>query len=172
MNVLDIIVWLALAAAAFNGWRKGLVGILFSLAGLVGGVWLALSFGTRCGQALHLEGPTAAAAGFTVVFLAAAVAANLAGRLAGKACSTIGLGGLDTLLGIALALAETVLLLGLAFKGVDCIAPSLIGPPTREESRCYGPLMRATDAVFPPLNDLIRDSLRERPRTTDKTHEA
>ena len=37
MNILDIIVWLALAVAVFNGWRKGFIGRLFSLAGLVGG---------------------------------------------------------------------------------------------------------------------------------------
>lgn len=171
MNVLDIIVWLALAAAVFNGWRKGLIGQLFSLAGLVGGVWLALSFGTRCGEALHLEGTTAAAVGFVVVFLAAAVAAGLAGRLAGKACSTIGLGGLDTLLGIALALLQAVLLLGLALEAVDYFAPALIDRSTREESKCYGPLMRATDAVFPPLSDFVRDCLRATPEPTEKTQQ-
>ena len=32
MNILDIIVWLALAVAVFNGWRKGFIGKLFSLA--------------------------------------------------------------------------------------------------------------------------------------------
>ena len=154
MNTLDLIVGLALAAAAFNGWRKGLIGKLFSLAGLVGGVWLALSFGTRCGEALHLEGTTAAAVGFV-----------------GKAFSTIGLGGLDTLLGIALALLQAVLLLGLAFKAADYFDPALIGPATRGESKCYGPLMRATDAVFPPLRDLARDYLRETPQPTEKTQE-
>lgn len=172
MNLLDLIVCIALAAAAFNGWRKGLIGKLFSLAGLVVGVWLALSFGTRCGEALHLEGTTAAAVGFAAVFLAVAVAASLAGRLASKACSTIGLGGLDTLLGIALALLQAVLLLGLAFKAVDYLDPALIDRSTREESKCYGPLMRATDAVFPPLSDFARDFLREMPEPTDKTQEA
>ena len=100
MNILDIIVWLALAVAVFNGWRKGFIGKLFSLAGLVGGIWLALGYGARCGEALHMEGTTAAVAGPIVVFVAAAVAANLVGRLVSKACSTIGLGGLDTTISI------------------------------------------------------------------------
>ena len=47
MNILDIIVWLALAVAVFNGWRKGFIGKLFSLAGLVGGIWLALGYTWR-----------------------------------------------------------------------------------------------------------------------------
>ena len=69
MNILDIIVWLALAVAVFNGWRKGFIGKLFSLAGLVGGIWLALGYGARCGEALHMEGTTAAVAGPIVVSL-------------------------------------------------------------------------------------------------------
>ena len=56
MNILDIIVWLALAVAVFNGWRKGFIGKLFSLAGLVGGIWLALGYGARYGgrRSLHV----------------------------------------------------------------------------------------------------------------------
>ncbi len=164
MNILDIIVWLVLAIALFNGWRKGLIGKLFSLAGLIGGVWLALTYGTRCGEALHLEGTTAVVAGFVIVLVVVAVAAGLAGRLIGKACSSIGLGGLDTLLGIVLALIEAVLLLGLAFKAVDYFAPTLISCETRAESTCYGPVTRIADRVFPTLADYLREYL---PRTEE-----
>jgi len=159
MHLLDLLVWLILAIAAFNGWLKGFVGKFFSLAGLVGGIWLALRYGARCGQTLHLEGTTAAAAGFLIVFVAAAAAANLVGRLASKAFGSIGLRGLDSLLGIALALLQAVLLLGLAFKTVDYFAPTFIGATTREESKCYGPLMRAADKVFPTLEEYVRTYL-------------
>lgn len=180
MNILDIIVWLALAVAVFNGWRKGFIGKLFSLAGLVGGIWLALGYGARCGEALHMEGTTAAVAGPIVVFVAAAVAANLAGRLVSKACSTIGLGGLDTLLGIALALLQAVLLLGLAFKATDYFAPELIARSTREESKCYAPVMCVADKIFPTLGEYAREYLprpereepAEKPETTEKLQNA
>lgn len=180
MNILDIIVWLVLAVAVFNGWRKGLIGKLFSLAGLVGGIWLALGYGTRCGEALHMEGTTAVVAGFIIVFVIAAVAANLAGRLIGKACSTIGLGGLDTLLGIFLALVEAVLLLGLAFKAIDYFDPALIARHTREESKCYRPVMRVADQIFPTLGDYARKYLPRQeqekpapqPETTEKLQNA
>ena len=180
MNILDIIVWLALAVAVFNGWRKGFIGKLFSLAGLVGGIWLALGYGARCGEALHMEGPTAAVAGPIVVFVAAAVAANLVGRLVSKACSTIGLGGLDTLLGIALALLQAVLLLGLAFKATDYFDPELIARSTREESKCYAPVMCVADKIFPSLGEYAREYLprpereepAEKPETTEKLQNA
>ena len=180
MNILDIIVWLALAVAVFNGWRKGFIGKLFSLAGLVGGIWLALGYGARCGEALHMEGTTAAVAGPIVVFVAAAVAANLVGRLVSKACSTIGLGGLDTLLGIALALLQAVLLLGLAFKATDYFDPELIARSTREESKCYAPVMCVADKIFPSLGEYAREYLprpereepAEKPETTEKLQNA
>ena len=137
MNILDIIVWLALAVAVFNGWRKGFIGKLFSLAGLVG-------------------------------------------RLVSKACSTIGLGGLDTLLGIALALLQAVLLLGLAFKATDYFDPELIARSTREESKCYAPVMCVADKIFPSLGEYAREYLprpereepAEKPDTTEKLQNA
>ena len=153
MNILDIIVWLALAVAVFNGWRKGFIGKLFSLAGLVGGIWLALGYGARCGEALHMEGTTAAVAGPIVVFVAAAVAANLVGRLVSKACSTIGLGGLDTLLGIAVSVLKYLLVLSVLFSAFDDLNEdyTLAGPETIEKSKSYKPVMHLSEAVFPFL---------------------
>ena len=143
-------------------------------------VWLALGYGARCGEALHMEGTTAAVAGPIVVFVAAAVAANLVGRLVSKACSTIGLGGLDTLLGIALALLQAVLLLGLAFKATDYFDPELIARSTREESKCYAPVMCVADKIFPSLGEYAREYLprpereepAEKPETTEKLQNA
>lgn len=180
MNILDIIVWLALAVAVFNGWRKGFIGKLFSLAGLIGGIWLALGCGARCGAALHMEGTTAVVAGGVIVFIVAAVAANLAGRLVSKACSSIGLGSLDTLLGIALALLQVVLLLGLAFKAIDYFDPALLARSTREESKCYAPVMCLADKIFPTLGEYAREYLprpeqekpAERPEPTEKQENA
>lgn len=156
MHLLDLLVCLILAIAAFNGWLKGFVGKFFSLGGLVVGIWLALRYGARCGAALHMEGQTAAVAGFLIVFVATAAAASIVGRFAGKAFGAIGLGGLNSLLGIALALLQAVLLLGLGFKAIDYFAPTFIGASTREESKCYGPLMRTADTVFPALEEYAR----------------
>ena len=78
MNILDIIIWLVLAVAVFNGWRKGLIGKLFSLGGLIGGIWLALSCGPQCGEALQLEGRSADVVGFAVLFVATLIVAGIA----------------------------------------------------------------------------------------------
>lgn len=171
MNILDIIVWLVLAVAVFNGWRKGLIGKLFSLGGLVAGIWLALCCGPRCGEALQLEGRAADVVGFLVLLVATLIVAGIIGRIVSKACSTIGLGGINALLGILLGIAEGVLLLGLLFTAVDYFAPKLIAPETRSESKCYGPIMQVADTVFPPLSDYARRYLPETDALPD-LHEA
>ena len=95
-------------------------------------------------------------------------------------CSTIGLGGLDTLLGIALALLQAVLLLGLAFKATDYFDPEFIARSTREESKCYAPVMCVADKIFPTLGEYAREYLprpereepAEKPETTEKLQNA
>ena len=171
MNMLDIIVWLVLAVAVFNGWRKGLIGKIFSLGGLVAGIWLALSYGPQCGKALQLEGRAADIVGFLVLLVVTLIVAGIIGRIVAKACSTIGLGGVNALLGILLGIVEGVLLLGLLFTAVDYFAPKLIAPETRSESKCYGPIMQVADTVFPPLSDYARRYLPETDALPD-LHEA
>ena len=178
MNFLDILICLVLAFAFFDGWRKGLIGKAFGFVGLICGVWLALLYGARCGEALHLEGRTAAATGFLIVLAAVLVVASLAGRLAGRLCSSLGLGGLNVLLGIALSLAEAVLLLGVAFRAADYLWPALIAPQTRAESRCYGPVVRAADLIFPALVEYAgsgaaqdRTSAAQDAASDEKTHD-
>ena len=106
-----------------------------------------------------------------MLFVATLIVAGIAGRIVSRACSTIGLGGTNALLGILLGIVEGVLLLGLLFTAVDYFAPKLITPETRSESKCYGPIMRIADTVFPPLSDY---ALRYLPDTDDlpDLHEA
>ena len=84
------------------------------------------------------------------------------------------------LLGIALALLQAVLLLGLAFKATDYFDPELIARSTREESKCYAPVMCVADKIFPSLGEYAREYLprpereepAEKPETTEKLQNA
>ena len=82
--------------------------------------------------------------------------------------------------GIALALLQAVLLLGLAFKATDYFDPELIARSTREESKCYAPVMCVADKIFPSLEEYAREYLprpereepAEKPETTEKLQNA
>ena len=80
----------------------------------------------------------------------------------------------------SLELARPVLLLGLAFKATDYFDPELIARSTREESKCYAPVMCVADKIFPSLGEYAREYLprpereepAEKPETTEKLQNA
>ena len=180
MNAVDLIVCLVLALAVWNGWRQGFILQVCSLAGIVAGIWLAAQFGTQAGEWLRLDPGFAAAGGFVAVLVAVILVVAIAGRLVRKLFHFAGFGIADTLLGIALALLQAVLLLGLAFKATDYFDPELIARSTREESKCYAPVMCVADKIFPSLGEYAREYLprpereepAEKPETTEKLQNA
>ena len=180
MNTLDLIVCLVLALAVWNGWRQGFVVQICSLAGIVAGIWIAARFGAQVGGWLRLDDEVAAAGGFVTALVVVILVVAIAGRVVRKVFHFAGLGVADTLLGIALALLQAVLLLGLAFKATDYFDPELIARSTREESKCYAPVMCVADKIFPSLGEYAREYLprpereepAEKPETTEKLQNA
>ena len=150
MNAIDLIVCLVLALAVWNGWRQGFVVQVCSLAGVVAGIWLAAHYGGRVGAWLELDEEFAAAGGFAAVLvavvLAVAVAARLVRRLAG-------LGIADILLGVAVSVLKYLLILSALFSAFDKLNTdyALVGPRTVGQSKCYEPVLRLSEAVFPFL---------------------
>ena len=140
MNAIDLIVCLVLALAVWNGWRQGFVVQVCSLAGVVAGIWLAAHYGGRVGAWLELDGEFAAAV---------AVAARLVRRL----CRFAGLGIADILLGVAVSVLKYLLILSALFSAFDKLNAdyTLVGPRTVGQSKCYEPVLRLSEAVFPFL---------------------
>lgn len=160
MNPLDVIILCTLGIALFVGWRKGLVAMLFSLAGLVGGIWVAYAWGdSAAAWAGHADSGIARGAAFALLLAAVCIAAHFAGRLVAAACRSVGLGALDSLGGILLALAEGALLLGLLGTAADYVAPGLIGEKMRRESKCVPWVEKACEIVFPTLRRCVDEVL-------------
>ena len=55
MNILDLIICLVLALAVWNGWRRGFILQICSLAALIVALWLAARFASEVGAMLHIE---------------------------------------------------------------------------------------------------------------------
>ena len=81
MNLIDLLVCLALAVAVWNGWRRGFILQICSLAALVAAIWLAARFGGAVGQRLDIESAYAPAAGFATVLVVVVLAVSILGRL-------------------------------------------------------------------------------------------
>lgn len=115
MNIFDIITIIVLILAAIAGARKGFITQLFSLLSIVGGILIASAYGPSVGEALGIDAAYSKIVGYAITFIATAVAASLVARILAKLFSAMGLGGLDTLLGVVLSAAKYMLILSVVF---------------------------------------------------------
>ena len=119
MNIFDIITIIILLFAIFDGWRKGFISQLLSLAGIVGGVALAIAFGDKVGALFGIDAAYSKIVGFIITFFVAAIVATLLSRLIASLFSALGLGGINILLGIALSAVKYLLILSVVFVAVE-----------------------------------------------------
>ncbi|WP_295989550.1 CvpA family protein [uncultured Alistipes sp.] len=154
MNVLDLIVYLALALAVWDGWRRGVVLQLASLVAVAAGIWLAARFGSPVGAWLRLDDAVAPAGGFAAVFVATMIAVALAGRLLRRLCRFAGLGMLDLVLGVVVAAVKYLLVLSVLFSLLERADAdhALVDERTVEESRWFRPVASLSDFMRPLLD--------------------
>ncbi len=116
MSWLDWALLAVLLLSALLGLWRGLVYEVLSVAGWVVAFVLAQAYAAEVGAWLPMEGtspPVRLAAGFVVVFLAAAFAGGLVAWLVKKLVESVGLRPVDRILGGAFGLARgLVILLG------------------------------------------------------------
>lgn len=151
MNGIDIAVGVVLAWAVFAGWRRGAILQLFSLAGIVGGIWLAARYGATVGMEFGFDEKLIRPGGFIVVIVASMLALGLLGQLVRKLFHFAGLGPVDVLLGIAVSLAKWLLLIGVLFNVMQRLDPdhNLISEKSADKSLTYGPICRLTQDILP-----------------------
>jgi len=105
MNGLDILVGITLALGAYTGLRKGIVGMVLPLVGLVIGVHLAgRYYQTLAERVFHSQASSMQIISFVLILLAVIFAASLVASLVSRALSLILLGWLNGLLGAVLGL--------------------------------------------------------------------
>ncbi|HJW88546.1 MAG TPA: CvpA family protein, partial [Dehalococcoidia bacterium] len=125
MNGLDILVGITLALGAYTGLRKGIVGMVLPLVGLVIGVHLAgRYYQTLAERVFHSQASSMQIISFVLILLAVILAASLVAALVSRALSLILLGWLNGLLGgvlgilLAMMAWGTLLAIILLFPGL------------------------------------------------------
>lgn len=157
MNIFDIIVYIALAWAVFNGWRKGFLLQLVSFIAVIAGLFLALKFGGDVGALIGLESPTASIVGFLIIFLLSLVAITIAGYMMRAVLRFSGLGKADIALGVLLSVLKIGLIVGSLFSGFAVINRNytFVKRQTIEESYMFTPMVRVVDTITPYFEDLV-----------------
>jgi membrane protein required for colicin V production len=157
MNYIDIIIIVILIISAINGYKKGFVHQLFSLAALVLGVFIAVKLSKFAApfiqNSFSFSENTAKFSSFISIFILAAIGIVILGKMVERFFEDIELNTLNKLAGIAFAVIKSVFVLS-----VLCIVLNLsiiqIGWPSKDStnnSYLYKPIVSVAPAIFPYL---------------------
>ena len=158
MNFFDIITCVAVIWAVVSGLRSGFTAQLFSLAGIIAGLLLAMRFGPDAGAWTGIDPRCAGIVGFAAVFIAVAVAAAILARLLKGLASLIGLRWLDLLLGIALSTAKALLILCIVYSAYGALNDELKFADRKYEtsSHTFRPIRDLSGKVYPYFQEMKR----------------
>lgn len=161
MNVFDVIIYIALAWALFNGWRKGFLLQLVSLVAVVAGFMIATKYGVEAGEMLGLDAQTAAIVGFLVIFMISLIAITIGGHLLRAVLRLTGLGVVDVLLGILFSVLKIGLIVGVLFSWFAALNANyeLVEPSTIEQSRWFSSVVNVVDLLTPYFQDAASEIL-------------
>jgi membrane protein required for colicin V production len=134
MNWLDIVLIILIIIPVFIGLRRGLIKMLFSLAGLIAGIIIAGIYYEPVSKIFTFIDNESLAniLAFILILAAVIIIAMILGQLFKKLADTITIGWLDHLLGAVLGFLSGFLVLGaimaiiVKYFGSDAITNSLI----------------------------------------------
>lgn len=155
MNILDIILLVPLAYAAFKGFTKGFVFEIFSLLALGLGVYGCIEFsdyaGTYLAEHVDSEKEWFPILTYTVTFVIIVVAVSMLGKVIDKMISFIQLGLVNKLLGVLFGLIKSAFFLSALLMIFNALNTSFnfIDNQLVEDSILYEPISKFILLVLP-----------------------
>lgn len=155
MNFFDILTLVALAWAVISGWRSGFVSQLLGLVGIILGIVLSLRYGAAVGGMFGIDARFSVVAGFLITFVAVLVVATILSRLLAKVLSFIGLGWVNTLLGIVLSIVKGLVVLSMLYAAIYSLNlnSQLIEPDYFDNSISFDIIRKCAEPLFDFWND-------------------
>jgi membrane protein required for colicin V production len=158
MNYIDIIIGLLLVFAAINGFRKGLIVELASLAALILGIWGAIKFSYITSDFIrenfNINNDHLNIISFIITFVLIVILVHVIGSAINKLVETVMLGFFNKLAGLAFGIFRSALILSIILLVFDKIDNDLriLSPETKAESRLYEPVRNFAPSLFPFIN--------------------
>lgn len=150
MNFFDIITLIALVWAVVSGWRSGFVSQLLGLLGIILGVVLSVRYGAAVGEMCGIDARFSVVAGFLITFVATLIVATILARLLARVLSFIGLGWINTLLGIVLSTLKGGIVLSMLYASIFALNSNLnfIEPQYFDESLSFDVVRKAAKPLL------------------------
>lgn len=152
---IDLVLWLFLLLAAFHGYRSGLIQQLFSLAGILGGLFLAHFWKSPAESWLLKLGASPEWAGlwaYIAVVLFFFLIMVIAGKVVTLLADLTPVGFLNRGLGIFFSLVQAAFILGLLCMGIEFFNQQhhFANPALFEQSRLFLFLSHAVRSILFP----------------------
>ena len=173
MNWIDAVIVIILVLSMLSGFINGFIKEVASLAALILGIWGAIRFSTFTAGKLYdyfdMTGQYVGIIAFVVTFGLIVVLIHFIGMVADKIVTSISLGFLNRILGIAFGLLKSILILSVIFvvlNVIDSIRPFL--PREKiEGSTFFNPISDIAPALFPIIGegafDISFDRFKKKP---------
>lgn len=140
MTLVDIVILLLLALSAISGFRSGLIQCVFSLAGLIAGIavasWHYKRFAYEFAPVVHSQA-ISDAIWFCLIALAVMLVAGLLGMLVKGLVHGVGLGWLDSGLGLIFGLLRGAVLATLCIVILAAFFPDTLWLGNAQLSRYF-----------------------------------
>jgi len=158
MNYIDIVLALLLVFAAFNGFRKGLIVELASLAALIFGIWGAIKFSYVTSEFLienfNFQTKYLNVISFIITFVVIVILVHIVGNVIDKLVKTVMLGFVNKLAGMAFGVLRSALILSIILVVFDKIDEDMefLSREAKSESKLYAPIRNFAPSIFPFIN--------------------
>ena len=155
MNFFDILTLVALIWAVISGWRSGFVSQLLGLVGVILGIILSLRYGADVGEMFNIDARFSVVAGFLITFISVLIVATILSRLIAKVLSFIGLGWVNTLLGILFSIVKGLLVLSMLYAAIFALNThsQLIEPSYFDNSISFDVVRKCAEPLFKFWNE-------------------
>lgn len=169
MDLLDWIILVILGAGAVLGFLKGFFKQLASLAGLIGGLFVARALFVRVGEQMAETVGTsvtfAQILSFFLIWLLVPILLSLLASVITRVMDAVHLGIVNRFFGACLGLVKFALFLSLAIHFIEFAdsKDSLIHETTKHSSLLYYPLAELSEAFYPVVREATLDLM----KTTD-----
>jgi len=152
MNIVDIILLAILAGFAIQGFVKGLIYEVASLAGLIIGIYASFHFSKSLGgyivEYLDIPEKYSSAVAFILIFILVVILVHLIGKIIENFVDLVALGFINKLAGSVFGVLKAVVLLSLGMLIMDHFNASWISSEKKEESLLYKPIEQVSPMLW------------------------
>jgi len=155
MNYLDIILGIILLLAAINGFRKGFVVELASLASLILGIWGAIRFSYITSDFMvenfDFTSKHLGVISFIVTFIVIVILVHMVGKAVDNLIKVAALGFVNRLAGLVFGFIKSALILSILFMVFEGMESNIriIPKDAKENSKVYGPISNLVPNFLP-----------------------